>query len=155
MPRRKRKRQQGDRAVYYVVELETWDWSYSFGLDKTRYRDEPYAEYRHLEIKGKLLRPRDIKADFVECTFLPDVHLKEENRKSDEPRCVGSLHLDRGTLHALLFMPADALDPVLQTLTAGRMRYVVIDGARLHYRQALVEHYRVESNYDPDDLPPD
>jgi hypothetical protein len=35
------------------------------------------------------------------------------------------------------------------------MRYVVITGAPLRYRQALVEHYRIDSTYAPADLPPD
>jgi hypothetical protein len=87
--------------------------------------------------------------------LLLEIALKKENRGHDEPRCVGSLDLNSGMLRALLFMPADALNPVLHTLNAGRMRYVVINGARLYYRQALVEHYRMESNYDPDDLPKD
>jgi hypothetical protein len=155
MARRKPKRRQRDRNVYYVVEIETWDWSYSFGLDKTRHRDEPYGEYRHLKIKGKLIRPQQIKTDSVEVTFLPDVRLKQEARGRDEPRCVGSLHRERAALHALLSMPADALEPILQMFIAGRMRYVVMNGTPFHYREALVEHYSVESNYDPDDLPPD
>ena len=155
MPRRKRKRSQRKRNVYYVVEIDTWDWSYSFGLDKTRHRDEPYGEYRHLEIKGKLIRPQQIKADSVEITFLPDVRLKQEARGRDEPRCVGSLHRNRAALHALLSMPANALEPILQMFIAGRMRYVVMSGTPFHYSEALVEHYRVESSYDPDDLPPD
>lgn len=112
-------------------------------------------EFRHLNIKGKLLRPRKVKADAVEVTLPPDAGLKEENRKQHNPRAVGSLILDRGVLQALLSVPADALDPILQMLTAGRMRYVVIDGAPLHYRQALVQQYRIESSYDAEDLPPD
>jgi len=155
MPRRKRKRRQRARNVCYVVEIETWDWSYSFGLDRTRYRDEPYGEYRHLEIKGKLVRPQQVKADSVEVTFLPDVRLKQEARGHDEPRCVGSLHRDRGMLHALLSMPADALDPVLQMMITGRMRYVVMNGTPFHYREVLVDHYRVDSTYNPEDLPPE
>jgi hypothetical protein len=155
MPRRKGKRRQRERTVYYVVQIEAWDWSYSFGLDKTRYRDEPYMEFRHLEIKGKLLRPHRVKADSVEITLLPDVTLKKENRGRDEPRSVGSIHLDRGLLQALLPIPADVLDPVLQMLIAGRTQYVVIDSAPMHYRQALVKHYRIDSVYDPEDLPPD
>ena len=58
-------------------------------------------------------------------------------------------------LHALLSMPADALEPVLRMFIAGKMRYVVMNGTPLYYREALVEHYRVESTYNPEDLPPE
>ena len=157
MARRKRKtkRRQYIEFVFYVVEIESWDWSYSFGLTQTRHDDEPYMEYRHLTMKGKLLRPRKVKADAVEVTLLPDARLKEENRKQDEPRAVGSLSLGRGTLQALLSLPMDALDSILQMLTADKFRYVVINSDTMRYRQAAVKHYRIEANYDPEDLPPD
>ena len=91
----------------------------------------------------------------MEVTFLPDFRLKREERGRDQPRCVGSLYRDRAGLHALLSMPADALDPVLQTMIAGRIRYIVMTATPFHYRQALIEHYRVDSTYDPEDLPPE
>lgn len=155
MPRPKGKRRNHERSVFYVVEIESWDWSYSFGLDESRHADEPYQEFRHLNVMGKLLRPQKVKADAVEVTLMPDARLKEESRKRDEPRAVGSLILSRGLLQALLSFPADALEPVLQTLIAGKLRYVTIDGSPLHYRQGLVKHFSLDSSYDPTGLPPE
>jgi hypothetical protein len=155
MPRRKSKRRRRELNVYYVVEIDNWDWSYSFGLDESRYRDEPYREFRHLTLTGKLLRPGNLKADEVEITLMPDARLKEETRKRDEPRAVGSLISSRGHLQVLLPFPSEALEPILQTLIAGKLHYVTIDGSPLHYRQGLVKHFRLESSYDPAELPPE
>ena len=154
MPRRKSKRRL-NLNVYYVVEIDNWDWGYNFGLDESRYRDEPYREFRHLRLTGKLLRPRNVKADAVEVTLMPDAKLKEESRKRDEPRSVGALISSRGQLQVLLPFPSDALEPVLQTLIANKLRYVTINGSPLHYRQGLVKSFSLDSNYDPAELPPE
>ena len=81
MPRRKSKRRL-NLNIYYVVEIDNWDWGYNFGLDESRYRDEPYREFRHLRLTGKRLRPRNVKADAVEVTLMPDAKLKEESREA-------------------------------------------------------------------------
>jgi hypothetical protein len=86
---------------------------------------------------------------------MPDARLREENRKQDNPRAVGSLILGGGALEALLPIPSDALDAVLQTLTAGRLRYVIINGSPLRYRQGLVQDFSLDSTYEPADLPPE
>ena len=148
-------RRQRLRHVYYVVEIENWDWSYSFGLDQSRNRDAPYREFRHLHITGKLLRPRSFRTDQVEITLMPDVRLKEEKRNRDEPHAVGALIMDRGLLHVLLPFPADALMPALQALTAGKLRYVTIDGSPLHYRQGSIKYFSLDWKYDPTELPPE
>src|SRR5262249_27356545 len=152
MARRKIKRKLR-QTVYYVVEIENWDWSYSFGLDTTRRREEPYMEFRHLEIKGKLLRPQNIKAEAVELTLLPDFHLKQENRSQNEPHAVGSISVSGGMGYILLSMPVDTLDPILQMLIAGKTRYVIMRGAPLRYREALIEHYSLNTTLDDEDLP--
>ena len=86
---------------------------------------------------------------------MPDVRLKEENRKRDEPRAVGGLILNRGLLQVLLPFPADALTPILQTITAGKLRYVTVDDTPLRYRQGATKHFSLDSNYDPTELPPE
>ena len=77
-------------------------------------------------------------------TLMPDVRLKEEKRNRDEPHAVGALIMDRGLLHVLLPFPADALMPALQALTAGKLRYVTIDGSPLHYRQGSIKYFSLD-----------
>ena len=39
-----------DEYVRYIVAIESWDWSYSLGLDDRKDSMDPYREYRHLRI---------------------------------------------------------------------------------------------------------
>ena len=151
---RKRSKASGDDVAYYVVEISDWDWSFSFGVGWRRDIDRgPYSDYRHLAVKGKLLRPSTIKADGAELTFLPSPDLNASERSRDEPKAVGSFQIHDRTFKPLLEMPADALAPVLQMLIAGKFRYVVMNGGKPHYRQGSIRSYRFEMTVSDDDLP--
>jgi hypothetical protein len=52
MPKRKRRgRPVQDEPVFYVLEIEDWDWNYSFSIDERR--DEgPYMEFCHPRLFG-------------------------------------------------------------------------------------------------------
>lgn len=61
---------------FYVVQIERWDWSFSFGMNPSRkHFPEPYSDYRHLEVHGRLLRPKTAKAEMAGLTFLPRLDL--------------------------------------------------------------------------------
>ena len=154
MPQKKKPRRRQDETVFYVVEIEGWEWSYSFGVNRSRHVEDPYLEFRHLEIHGKLLRPQIVKAETVELVLMPDQRLNEANRQRNKPRGVGSLNLYKGELRALVSIPVDVLDPILQTLIAERLKFAVMDGTRLRYRQGLITHLRLDEALDEDDLPP-
>ena len=66
---------------------------------------------------------------------------------------MGSWNLRNGLLEALLSFPADALTPVLQGLTAEKLRYATLDATRLHYRQGLVRDFSFYESYDEEDWP--
>jgi hypothetical protein len=60
-------------TLYYVVELAGWDCDFFFGVNRNNQeREGPYTEYRHLVIRGLLLRPKRIKTADVEISLLPD-----------------------------------------------------------------------------------
>ncbi len=152
--RRKRRRgSQREDTVYYVLEIKDWEWSFSFGVNPTKYGDGPYSDYRHLQLRGNLLRPTKVKALDVDWTFLPDRELNEDKRARHEPNAVGSLQLHRGHLTGLLSIPSDALPSVLQMVIAGRFKFVVAHGDRLRYGRAAIRHYRLEMTIRDDDLP--
>jgi len=153
--RRKRRRKPHNEPVYYVMQIESWDWSLSFGVSQSKHFDDPYMDYRHLELNGRLLQPTNIKANMAEAILIPDKNLNEENRQQHQPKSVGSLNLSDGKLRALLSIPQDVLDTILQMLAAERFKYIVITGDKLHYRQAMVKSFRLECELDEDDLPPE
>lgn len=153
MAPRKRARRTMPEYVGYLVEVSGWDWSFSFGISHDKRQDDPYSEYRHLVVKGSLLRPAGVKAKDAELIFLPNIENNEANRMQHEPKSIGSLNLYNGILHGLLSMPADALPPVLTVLSAQRFRFVLLQGERLRWRKALIRSYSIDTHLDEDDYP--
>lgn len=142
-----------DECVRYVVAIEGWDWSYSFGLAGRKDSADPYMEYRQLAVIGKLLHPTNLSIQSVELWFLPTDDLDEDQRKNHTPKAIGSLSVRDGLLTGLLSLPKDALFPILQMLIAGRFKFVDLSGAKLRYREALVRSFGLETHIDEDDLP--
>jgi hypothetical protein len=62
--------QAAEEIVDYVVEIENWDWGYSFSLNLERLPIDPYHEFRHLQIKGRLLTPAGQRTDRAEISLL-------------------------------------------------------------------------------------
>ena len=143
---------------FYVVQIERWDWSFSFGVNSSRkHFPEPYSDYRHLEVHGRLLRPKAAKAEMAGLTFLPrldlDLAAVADLPASAEPKAVGSAHVRAGAFQGLLSMPHDVLASLLTALAAGQLRYVTLDGEPLFRGQAMIRRFSFQAAYDPDDLP--
>jgi hypothetical protein len=83
-----------DEYVRYIIAIENWDWSYSLGLDDRKKSVDPYREYRHLKIGGKLLHPTISSVETVEVHLMPRHDLDQDRRKDDQPSAVGSLRVD-------------------------------------------------------------
>ena len=54
----KRRRMPPEEIVDYIVLIEDWDWGYSLSLNTERDAIDPYREFRHLQIRGRLLHPK-------------------------------------------------------------------------------------------------
>ncbi|WLA69210.1 hypothetical protein [Bradyrhizobium diazoefficiens] len=151
--KKKRKRRPREEIVYYVVAIEDWDWGYSLSLNADRQPIDPYDEFRHLHVRGRLLHPKGLRTDRIELSFLPSRDLDPEERKALRPRGVGSLDGYRDPIMGLLPLPKDALPPILQMLVGDRFRFVVMHGTRFSHWRATLHGFRLEMKLDPDDLP--
>lgn len=149
----KRRRKPPEQVVDYIVAIEDWDWSYSLSINTDRHAIDPYHEFRHLQVRGRLLHPRGLKTDRIEITLLPSYDMLPEARKDRKPRCAGSLDIYDDRVAGLVSIPIDALPPILQMLIGGRFRFVEMRGARFRYRQALCNSFWLATRLDPDDLP--
>lgn len=161
MPRSKRPRKIPQPA-YYHVQITGWDWSYSFSANVPKYEQARFADYRHLLIRGTVLRPRKIEVDAAELFFIPTVKREDFEPKHDEPppRGVGSLNIQGSKGEALrlvgyLSMPKDALSPVMQMLIADRFKYVLLDGEPMRWRKCFVHRYEFAAQFDEADYPDD
>ncbi|GAB9109801.1 hypothetical protein [Bradyrhizobium diazoefficiens] len=153
--KRKRRRKPREEIVDYVVEIDGWDWGYSFSLNMERQPIDPYHEFRHLQIAGRLMTPTGLKTDRVEISLLPSPELVEEKRKELTPIALGSLSLGPDGVLGNIGIPWDALTPILQMLIAGRFRFVLMRGARFRHRSAKLNSLRLETKLTEDDPLPE
>jgi hypothetical protein len=154
-----KKKQRGRPVLsmeYYIVQITDWDWSYSFSVNVPKWDDRRYSKYRHLRARGNVLLPSSLKAkaETAELTFMPDVRAADfEPGDRAPPRGVGHLNIHNRLLSGGLSMAADALEPVMQMLLADRVKYVVMHGESMRYRKALIRHYQLVSQLDPEEYP--
>jgi hypothetical protein len=161
MPKTKRRRKRkGTQWIQYLVAINEWDWSYSFGRDGTSIFPSRFAEYAHLELQGALLTAKAIKAQRVEVVLIPRHEYNADNREKDyrpdeEKRigAAGHISLRDGTIQALLTLPADMLAPILSAVIAGRFKYITMSGDQMRYRQGSIDRYDLRASYDPEDWP--
>jgi hypothetical protein len=153
MPKRNRRPKQARLYASYQVQITSWEWTYTFGVNASCCEDTQYADHRHLYIHGTLLRPRTFKIETVKLTFHPEQGLADLQRQHDEPPppSVGSLNIQDAQLTGYLFIPMDALAPLLQMLLADRFKYVLLDGERMRYRKALIHRFEMTAHYDEAD----
>lgn len=156
-PKRKKRRtdKPSNEIVFYVVEIESWDWSFWFGVSNMPEYDGPYDDYRHLNIFGKVLRPQKYAGEQIRVSFLPNEHLNRGQREKSDPIAIGSIEARKGKMSAVVSMPADVLPALLTMATADQLRYIVMDGEKPRYGHGSLKSFRLDMTYDEDDLPAD
>lgn len=137
----------------YIFAIDDWEWAFHFGVNQTKHLEGPYADYRHLHLRGRLLAPSRIKADGVQAILFPRTIEKEDCFGVEGPKSVGSVQLTRGQFTAMLTMPDDALGPTLQMLIAGKFRFLDMHGLRMRYGSGQITSYALEMNIDEEDMP--
>lgn len=121
-----------DNIELFRIEIESWDWSYSFGIPWDRQdaaTSTPYSEDSRLEIKGPMtnLNGGRERIRRVSVILFPRIHLNAEKRpEAQSGSAVGemfrSVHLE-----CVLSIPADALSALLQMLDADRIHYLDLE----------------------------
>lgn len=152
--RKKRRQAPRPESVEYIVAIDGWNWSYSLSLNADKHPIDPYNEYRHLRIDGRVLRPTGLKVDRIEVTLLPSVEMDHDKRKDAEPLALGSLSAHDDRITGLISIPQDALPPILQMLIAKEFRFLCMFGSQFRYRNARLRSFRLEMNMSEDDMPP-
>lgn len=141
MPLKRRGQPKVDFADY-IVEIETWSCDYHFGVTGGRLWDnDPYAEYRHVDITGPIIHPT-LKATTARLCVIPDAQLDRAQRDRHEPDGVGTLTSYGPRLDGYLNIPMDGLLVVLQMLGTAKYRYVEMHGLALRHRKARIKSYR-------------
>ncbi|KAA0698103.1 hypothetical protein DTW90_14505 [Neorhizobium sp. P12A] len=153
--RKLQRRKAREEHVYYVIAINDWEWSYSFSSNHMKDRHELYNEYRHLHLIGKLLRPSQTKVETVRLTFLPNDAYNRDQWDRQVRAYVGTISLYRSHMDGLFSLPSDILPNLLTMLTADKIRFAVLHGAKLHRGRADITGFRLEKSVNDDDLPPE
>lgn len=136
----------------YVVAVESWDWSLSFGVNPPGDKYGAFMDYRHLDLTGTVLRPLKTTAKTAAIHLMPEIELNEDRRGQSAPTGIGSVSVHSGHLEGLISIPADTLPPLLTLATADRLKFIVLRGEKLRYGHARIRTMRVEMHIDEDDL---
>jgi hypothetical protein len=157
-------------GVHYTVVINSWSCDYSFGLNFNfnplrRYKDtgdsryrEPYREYRWLVFKGKFLEPPNLKDQEVEVNLSQSPHLNEAERdkhlhlyEEDPPYSVGSLQKQKSGSWCFLYFPDDAMNIVLEAVSANKIKFVTLYGEKTRYGYASIFNFSLREKPEDDE----
>jgi hypothetical protein len=131
--------------VEYVVDIIDWYWAYSLSLISEKYReDDPYREFRHLKLIGKLLQPAGLKTEVVHISLIPSSGMSEERRKNSSPMTLGAFELRPDMIEGLISIPAEVLSPILQMLIVKKLKFVQLTGSKFYRRSARLIGLRLD-----------
>jgi hypothetical protein len=140
-------------ARYHALEINDWDWTFSFGANVSGDIDGPYWDYRHLELQCGVLGSLSKRAVQATLHLLPLHDLDDtELRRKHEPNGVGALELRKGRLTGSLYLPFDVLATALQMMIADRWHFVVLGADAFLSGRSSVISYRLQRALDDDDL---
>lgn len=124
--------------------LGPWDGGYSFSLNSERQPIDPYHEFRHLQVRGRLLQPGGCRPTWrrSRCCLRK---LEAPQRTKLEPIALGSLNASPDAMLGNIGIPWDALTPILQMLIADRFKFVLMRGTRFRHLAAKLNSLRPEA----------
>ncbi len=162
MPQKKQRRSDPIPFAYYHFQITDWDMSYSFSANVPKYEDSRFSDYRHLLIRGAVLRPRKMGVETAELWFFPNIARGDFEPKHDQPPPpgVGTLNIHGAKSEGLrlvgyLSMPEDALALVVQMLIAGRYKFALMNGGTMRWRKCFIRGYEFTAEHDEGDFPDD
>lgn len=147
---KKRQRKPEIQYATYIIEVTHWDWSFSFGINTGSSFLGPYFDHRHIELKGLILEPKELKYA-VSFYMMPRQDLEEPYQPEEEPKAVGHINLQNHALRIYLSMPITALPPILHILTFRKPIYITISSERLRRNNALVWSYGISTKREDED----
>jgi len=136
----------------YVFEINDWEPTYSFGLDRAYHRKGPYIEYLELSLSSTLIAPTKLKGRGATILLLAsrrDVQrLERPDSDNQEPIGVGELTIRGDRMEYLGGLPYDAVWGMAAALAAGRIQMCVLRGIALKRGKAKIESAHFEREVD-------
>ena len=139
---------QQDVLVWYGIRIDRWNWHYHHRAAREKETDAD-ASFAELEISGEPFRPSDLRASRAELI----VYGHGASRRGEGS--VGLVNVADQILRAVIWLPTDGVSSLLSLLTANELRYAVLHGNKLRYRQAHVRSVQFSRSVDEDEDVPD
>jgi len=145
-----------DQSETYWIEVDDVEYHYSLHLHHDPESIQPYTEYCHPKVFGKLLRPTIKQISRAIITLMADRDMDSlllpDAKPSYKPRAIGHVETRSGELNGFVSLPFSALILLLPALKSGSIREIMMSGDKLRYRHALVKSISFSRHFDPDEL---
>ncbi len=140
----------------YSIEIVDWDVSYSLHLTGDL-KDMPWPFWEHasLDIKGKLLAPKELIDRNIDVTILGSRKigyvLEHQPESVQEPKAIGSVTVRGKQAEFLGQVPQDALQMLCFLISEGKIKVLEVTGKALYRGSAEISSIRFEKEYRPED----
>lgn len=139
----------------YLMSVDDWSLRYFFGVERRPAEevDDPYFEYRAIELTATILVPALPKISKAEIIVWPNSRLNPETRLRNAPSAVGDMAASRaGVLRCTIFLPEVMYGPLLTLLAADKIRFLDVGGDKLRYGRGDIRKYSWDSSYSEEDI---
>jgi hypothetical protein len=153
----KRPSSRPETRLQWVATIDCWSIDFSVAIGEISFGDrrhsDPYAEYREIEMVGRLPRPREFEATptTVTATFVDN--LTSDKRTTYQPRGCGEIQPRDGALVAYALLPETMDAAVLALLGARRLCCVTMMSGQLRLgprktKWAVIQHLAFRTGLD-------
>jgi hypothetical protein len=140
----------------YVIEIEDWNLSYSFSLDRHgKMSAGPYWEHTSIEMKGTFVHPETL-AKPIQVIILGDREkisaLERPEEYRYEPKAVGGLTVRGKESEFLGSVPFDAIQTLCQILQVRKLKYLVLSGQVLYRGSTDIFSMHFQEHFSSEDI---
>lgn len=138
---------------FFVIQIDDWDLSYSFGLDpERRWSGGPYWEHVSLNVQGTFLSPDKVANRQIPVTVLGrrdrQKALEEPEHTGDwTPKALGTLTVRGSYTDALLWIPYDSFAFLPLLLNEGKVKFIFMAGSELYRGFSDINSIRFEREH--------
>jgi hypothetical protein len=116
--------------VRHIIQIDDWDFDYSFGVNNLKAVRGPYWETCRIEVRGLIARPK-LTASIGKIRLNASEGLLERKRESTgEGRPIGYVSYRGADYTGNVFIPSDTFGLVLLAFTAKRYHWISMSGRK-------------------------
>jgi hypothetical protein len=147
------KRKKRIRPATYETQyltLENWDFTYSFGINQTKYNLGHYSEYNEIMLLGQIITEGYRYNPAYELILMGETSLDRHNDLLEgtekQPIFVGSLQAGKERVtYIFLSMPQRALNFIVPALIANKIQEIYLYCTTIKWRKARILNFHLST----------